>query len=212
MAKKVKLTANTPKVTFIHCNITRPDSKYGNYKTQGHFASKDDAMEVVGKIKELIEKAGKKPGKVTFEDTKRKSGCKRMLIGGLGTKIYKTTDDTYYIDASSDYIPEVFNVKGEPYPEDALPIIGGGSTGKLKVGFSYNEDNGSVSCFLKAAQVIGFVKVGGFDDASDDVEEGEITEAIATQRGRDIDEDDEDDEDDTPSDEDGDDDEEDQDW
>lgn len=216
MAKRQpSVTTNTPKVTFIYCYVSRPDTKYGKYKTQGHFQSKEDAMEVVDKIKEVITKAGKKPGKVTWEGTTRQSKCERMLIGGIKTKIYKTTEDTYYIDSSTDYVPEIFNVKGDLYPEDQVPIVGNGSTGKIKVGLSYNDEHGTVSAHLKGLQVIGFTRVGGFDDASDEVEEGEIVEAIATQKERSFDDDDDGDDEDNASDDsdsEDDDNDEDQDW
>lgn len=175
MAKVKTQRVVTPKVEFRYPRIDRPDHVYGNYKVQGIFRDKADLDAFVADIEPIIAaSAGAGDGKKTWDKTTRKNGDKRLRIGDTNTPIYKGEDGQIFLDVAGKKPPRVYDTTGKMYPEDAVPPIGSGSTGKVQLGCFYSDVKGqNLSSYFNGLIIIGYKPYGGMSNQSDQLEDGE---------------------------------------
>ena len=171
----------TEKGVFIHPNISNPDSRYGNYKVNFLFRSEEDYKDTLLPVRELAKAFGE-TGKPTWKATKRKTGDLRLFIGDVATSFYKDTEGDITLQPKSKFAVPVYDIKGNPYPEDSIPNIGSGTTGRIKVTFEYRDSGDGepkIAAYLQACVLIGLKSYGGFDSFEDELEEGEALPPVA---------------------------------
>lgn len=178
MAKKTKSTKyTTPKVTFRHPRIDKPDTRFGSaiYKVDAVFRSKEDFQHCVeGMIGALKKQTKQDNFKTSWAQTQRNNKDQQLKIGDTPTKIYKSDDGDVYLECRSPLPTRVHDIRGNIYPEGEAPPIGGGTTGKVEVGLVYMEEPIKVlKPYLNGVVLIGFKSYKGMGNQSDELDEGE---------------------------------------